>query len=219
MSYEIDHVLVCCDVDAPEAAALIACGLTEGSGNTHPGQGTANRRFFFRNAYLELLWVHDPGEARREPATQTRLWERWSGRTAGVSPFCVIFRAASDTPARAPFPTRVYAPAYLPPGMGLEIATSTPLSEPELLFVSGSRCPVEIGREPLKHRLPIRELTHVHVELPGAGALSAAAAASQTTGLITFASSTRHRLALQFDDGAHGRVADLRPTLPLTLTW
>jgi hypothetical protein len=28
----------------------------EDSSNTHPGQGTANRQFFFNNAYLELLW-------------------------------------------------------------------------------------------------------------------------------------------------------------------
>jgi hypothetical protein len=33
--------------------------LTEGTPNIHPGQGTANRRFFFRNAMLELLWVND----------------------------------------------------------------------------------------------------------------------------------------------------------------
>jgi len=57
MSVEIDHVFVCRSAGAPEADFLIKHGLLEGSGNSHPGPGTANRRFFFSNAYLELLWV------------------------------------------------------------------------------------------------------------------------------------------------------------------
>ena len=61
---ELDHVFVMCDVGAPEAAALHALGLREGSPNTHPGQGTACRRFFFGNAYLELVWVTDAAEAQ-----------------------------------------------------------------------------------------------------------------------------------------------------------
>jgi hypothetical protein len=40
---------------APEAERIAAFGLCEGPSNVHPGQGTANRRFFFRNAMLELL--------------------------------------------------------------------------------------------------------------------------------------------------------------------
>jgi hypothetical protein len=43
-----------CSKGAPEAEALLRVGLREGAGNTHPGQGTACRRFFFENAYLEL---------------------------------------------------------------------------------------------------------------------------------------------------------------------
>jgi len=57
---ELDHVFILCDEGAPEAAALLRIGIREGSGNTHPGQGTACRRFFFANAYLELVWVDDP---------------------------------------------------------------------------------------------------------------------------------------------------------------
>ncbi len=60
----LDHVFVCTAVAAPEADRLVAFGLTEGTASSHPGQGTANRRFFFRNAVLELLWVHDEHEAR-----------------------------------------------------------------------------------------------------------------------------------------------------------
>jgi hypothetical protein len=57
MSVELDHIFICTEVGVPEADQLVTFGLTEGSSNLHLGQGTANRRFFFYNAMLELLWV------------------------------------------------------------------------------------------------------------------------------------------------------------------
>ena len=57
MPLQFDHLFICTSVGAPDAERLVAFGLTEGEPNVHPGQGTACRRFFFRNAYLELLWV------------------------------------------------------------------------------------------------------------------------------------------------------------------
>ncbi|MGH8238896.1 MAG: hypothetical protein ACREXP_18010 [Steroidobacteraceae bacterium] len=50
---EVDHVFVSASVGAPEGDRLLDLGLVEGSPNRHPGQGTANRRFFFANAMLE----------------------------------------------------------------------------------------------------------------------------------------------------------------------
>jgi Glyoxalase-like domain len=63
MTCELDHVSICVAAGAPEADELIRFGLIEGAANRHPGQGTANRRFFFAGAFLELLWVDDPAEA------------------------------------------------------------------------------------------------------------------------------------------------------------
>ena len=83
MALALDHVFVCTAVGAPEAEALVAAGFAEGSGNTHPGQGTACRRFFFENAFLELFWVHDEREARGPETAPTRLWERWRDRADG----------------------------------------------------------------------------------------------------------------------------------------
>ena len=67
MGYEIDHIFVLTDTDAPSAGALLRLGLTEGPPNRHAGQGTANRRFFFDNAMLELLWVENVDEAAIRP--------------------------------------------------------------------------------------------------------------------------------------------------------
>ena len=73
MIAEIDHLFILCEINAPEASALIDLRFEEGSCNSHPHQGTACRRFFFQDSYLELLWVHNPEEAQSEPVRSTGL--------------------------------------------------------------------------------------------------------------------------------------------------
>src|SRR6266480_8139703 len=93
----VDHAFICCSKGAPEADALVALGLIEGSGNRHPGQGTSNRRFFFNNAYVELLWVSNEDEARSSESKGTRLWERCSSRSDGICPFGILRFSTSRT--------------------------------------------------------------------------------------------------------------------------
>src|SRR5881628_844205 len=80
MEFELDHVFICTEAEANEAERLADFGLIEGAPNVHTGQGTANRRFFFANAYLELLWVHNPAKAQAGAVNRTRLWPRWKDR-------------------------------------------------------------------------------------------------------------------------------------------
>src|SRR5271163_2159594 len=94
MPLEVDHACIACASGAPEGDALLRAGFVEGSANTHPGQGTANRRFFFENFMLELIWVADPAEAQSAQTRRTRLWDRCSRRESAVSPFGIVFRAA-----------------------------------------------------------------------------------------------------------------------------
>jgi hypothetical protein len=104
MSFELDHCFIWTEVGAPEADLLIEFGLTEGQPNTHPGQGTANRRFFFENVMLELLWVHNKTEAQSNPIQETRLWERWCGRRSEAPPLVFVCGQSRKTPRRCPFP-------------------------------------------------------------------------------------------------------------------
>src|SRR4051794_29900522 len=113
MSVELDHFFVCTAPDGPEAERLIELGLIEGTPNRHPGQGTANRRFFFGNAFLELFWVVDPVEAQSSLVRRTGLWERWSRRGQGASPFGVGFRPVPGIGSAVPFPAWEYRPPYL----------------------------------------------------------------------------------------------------------
>jgi hypothetical protein len=87
MTIALDHVFIFCDECGPEAESLLGIGLIEGSRNVHPGQGTSNRRFFFRGGFLELLWVSNPEEAQSSLTAPTKLWPRWAARKQGACPF------------------------------------------------------------------------------------------------------------------------------------
>jgi len=73
MGIELDHLFVCTAPGAPQAEDLVQFGLLEGPPNQHPGQGTANRRFSFKNAMIELLWVSDAEESQSEFTRGTQL--------------------------------------------------------------------------------------------------------------------------------------------------
>jgi|GEM_PF-3386851 len=74
------------------AAMVCAAGFTEGSSNTHPGQGTANRRFFFERFMLELLFVDDP-TALASSHAPLNLQQRFTSSEA--SPFGIGFRPSA----------------------------------------------------------------------------------------------------------------------------
>ena len=208
---ELDHVFVCCAEGAPEAAALSRLGLKEGSPNTHPGQGTASRRFFFSNAYLELLWVSDAQEVQRDEVRRTRLWDRWSGRLTGACPFAVILRpSATSADRELPFPAWTYKPLYLPPGLGIEVALGTPLEEPGLFYIPFARRPDASAA---------LEITGVDITLPSARSLSAATRATEATGVVAFSEGDAYLMTLIFGSTSPRETADLRPELPLVLRF
>jgi hypothetical protein len=214
----IDHVFIFCSVGGSEADALTRLGLKEGSANTHPGQGTACRRFFFSNAYLELAWVSDPLEAQAEAARPTRLWERWSMRGDEACPYGIVFRPTDDAVGtQAPFASWSYRPQYMPVEVSIDVAKETPLAGPEFFYFGFQRGRARSGQEPVDHGLPIRSLTGVTVWRP-AGGDSKAARALQAAGLVAFHDADGYLLELRFDDASSGS-ADLRPALPLTLRW
>lgn len=226
----LDHLLICCSAGAPEAARLIEAGLTEGSPNRHPGQGTANRRFFFRNAYLELLWVESVAEAQSEPASHLRLFDRWAGRVSGTCPFGAGFRPGAGPPSAAgpsaaagpPFASWAYTPSYLPPGTAIDVAFSTSLNEPELFFLAFAQRPDTYTggrREPVMHAIEVQEITRATIHLPESARLSAAAERVQAAGLLDYRRGPRHLLEIEFDGGRREAGADLQPDLPLLLRW
>lgn len=229
---EIDHIFIRARADAPEALALARLGLSEGSANRHPGQGTANRRFFFHNAFIELLWLADAAEARSAPTAPTGLWQRLGGAgpdggglDSACSPFGVCFRPAPGADPQPPFASWPYRPAYLPSGLAVDIAAA-PLAEPMWFFLGfGGRpdaAPPE-RRQPLAHPNGWREITALRITLaPGAAdgdrVRSDTAAAARAAG-VELVEGDAHLLEIGFDHEVAGRLHDLRPALPLILRW
>lgn len=211
---EVDHAFVACAVGAPEADALLRLGFAEGSQNVHPGQGTANRRFFFENFMLELLWVADPAEARSERTRPTRLWDRWAHRKAGVSPIGIVFRSSHVQPDIAPFKTWAYTPSYLPAGASIQIALGTTRDEPGLFYLPFLKRGARRNSEPMSHALPIRRILGVAVGVRGIGELSEASRSAQALGLLAYFESPQPVLQIIFQ-GPQDCVIDLRPDLPV----
>ena len=157
-AFELDHLFICSEVGAPEAEYLRDFGLIEGPANVHPGQGTANRRFFFHNAMLELLWVDDPVAAQNTRTRPTHLWERWQGRRGDASPFGICLRPRHAETATLPFPAWAYQPTYLPAPRVIHMgANSAVIAEPLLFYLAfGQRPDTGGARYPMTHahRIP-----------------------------------------------------------------
>jgi hypothetical protein len=216
---QLDHIFIRTSVGAPQAELLRDIGLTEGSGNRHPGQGTENRRFFFGNAFIELLWVADTDEIENEQTRPTMLFERLS--SAVTSPFGICFRSSCDV-EQAPFPHWEYTPGYLPPGMKIDIGLDAPLSEPMWFFLAKAAAPDSYATErqqPLSHTLGVNQISAVTLTMPGAAQLSRSATAAHDTGQVRFIEGTGHLLDIVFDDNRQGGMQDLRPHLPLIVRY
>lgn len=210
---ELDHIIFFCAPAAPEADALIARGLHEGPGNSHPGQGTVNRRFFFRNLYLELLWVEDFDEAQAPEARRTGLWDRWINRHNGCCPLGLVFRPGPGaTPA--PFASWSYVPKYFPAGFSIEVARDIPPNEPLLFYLPFARPALVEDVAPPPGGVQIGAVTGTTLHLPDTTSLSPALNSLVKAGVISIEPG-RERLVDIFHEGESREIIDLRPKLPL----
>jgi hypothetical protein len=223
MTFEFDHLFICTDIGAPEADLLVSLGLVEGTSNTHPGQGTANRRFFFRNAMLEFLWVCDPEEARSELIRPTHLWERWANRQSGACPFGFCLRSMTNDGDSIAFPSWAYRPPYLPEPLSIAVGTNSDvLTEPMLFQTPFGQRPDRYSTEkaqPLEHPIGWQEITRVELVSPAANRPSPALQAAIDTDRIGLRVGAGYCVELGFDGEVQGHRVDFRPGLPLVVSW
>ncbi len=223
MALEFDHLFICTDSGACEADLLASMGLLEGTANTHPGQGTANRRFFFHNAMLELLWVHNAEEATSDPVRPTRLWERWTNRLSGACPFGISLRPAAGGGNGIALSGWDYRPPYLPESVRIVVgANSDVLAEPMLFQIPFGKRPDQYPADkmqPLAHPAGMREVTRVELVSPAAQSPSPQLQAVTATDQIRLRAGSEYCVELGFDGEVQGRRLDCRPGLPLVMCW
>lgn len=214
MTWLLDHLFVLVAPGAPVADELVQAGFREGSGNTHPGQGTANRRFFFEDAMLELLWVHDADEAQAPGIARLGLAER----AAGGCPFGLCLRPGAGA-GPLPFEAFSYRPPYLPPDLEILVATSADrVAEPLIFALPWGRAPSEAPpdrREPTAHENGARVVRGVEVESAiEVGAWSAPLRALGALDRISVRAGARDLMRVEVGLAA---PVDLRPACPLVL--
>ncbi len=218
---EIDHIFICVKPGGPEAEALAEFGLTEGSANRHLGQGTANRRFFFHNAFIELLWLEDSEEAQNQVTKPTNLFERLTSEDQEVSPFGICFRSTNTEDKKAPFASWSYKPAYLPSNLAVEIGDA-PLSEPMWFFLPFGLRPDSVPPEkhqPLIHQKGFIEITSVHITLPKLEELSVPATCATNFTSVEIIEGKNHLLEVRFDSQVSLCGQDFHPVLPIVFRW
>jgi len=209
---ELDHLFICVSRGAPEAEQLIQFGLREGPSNIHPGQGTANKRFFFRNAMLELLWVENPLDAQSQQTAPTKLWERWSGRGTGTCPFGIIVRPANAEHQSVPFPAQEYQPIWLPPDLKIYLSPAR-LEEPMWLFMPFLER-LQHEKRFVEHPNGAREITRLTLIAP-VPLRSPAAHALVEEATLSVGEGPDYLAMIELDHGLRQNSIDFRPHLPL----
>lgn len=164
MPYELDHVLRF--VPDPEAALALAAelGLVVGHHDLQPNTGAGHTICFFDNVYLEIVWP-EPGKRPFPDAPRMRFGERcldddWL-------PYGVAIRPVGPR-IPPPFATWDYPAPFLPPGaIPIPIGANSERPGEPLLIVSwvAGRPDRRTPAPPLQESL--RELTAVHLTLPG----------------------------------------------------
>ena len=213
---KIDHIFIFTDKNGKVADDLVDFGLTEGSNRIHVGQGTTNRKFYFDNFFLEILWVHNENEIKSDKTKPMGLWQRAEYKTNHFSPFGLCIVNSDDTEKTFEKAFR-YQPDYFPQGMEIEIIKNENQSDLPWTFRLPFKGQKKHENEPTKHKNDISVLTNAVFEYKSI---------SENTFLenfknqpqIQFIKSSRQWLNLIFDNGKQGKKEEFEK-LKLTIEY
>lgn len=223
MDFEVDHVFITVSAGAREMEALVAAGFKEGPPNEHSGQGTACRRIFFENRYLELIWLEDVSKATAPNLERAGLMPRVR-RVEGVSRLGIGLRPADDSQPVLPVRTWPYRPPYLAEGTAIAIAENSRVLHEPLLFFMSSR-PEETASYG-EHPNGARRVTDIRVMLThrrnprsGLPVRSSELEWLMTENCLAVEWGDGELLTLELDHGDQGETLALGPSVPLRLKW
>ncbi|MBU2713903.1 glyoxalase-like domain protein, partial [Zooshikella harenae] len=184
-------------------------------------QGTANRRFFFHNAFIELLYLDNPNEINNDITKPTQLSERFISHKSTASPFGICFRPESNTTNKAvPFKSWEYRPTYLPETLKVDVGVA-PITEPMWFFLSFSSRPDQqpaAKRQPMEHSVGFKKITSLHIFIPKDTYSEPALYANSTNG-IDLVTDEKHIVEIGFDNQICQKSHNFMPTLPLVFKW
>ena len=213
MTIAVDHIFIVTNPGAPADDLMSGVGFVEGTRSTHPGQGTANRRFFFANSMLELLYVHDPKEAANGSGSRLRFTERTVPTQA--SPFGLIVRASAGS-TDPPFPGWRYYPEYFPADQCFHVGENSDLLEEPLCICMPLGLPRHSSQSQTGN--PRKTITEVRISVPVVRASLTLEAIAKCEP-ISLRLNEPHLLELVFNEEKEGQSKDMTPELPLIVRW
>jgi hypothetical protein len=161
---------------------------------------------------LEILYLRDADEFNNGPAKHLGFAERLQQEKA--SPFGVVLRRTDDSQSEMPFKGWSYQPAYFEPPNAFHIGDNSDILEEPLCiyapFISPVNKKVDIGEYKL--------LSEVQITVPNSQ-ISHSLQSIQTTDRLKIELGREHVAKLILDDGRKRLSKDLRPTLPLIISW
>ena len=196
---------------------MLEFGLVEGSNRIHIGQGTTNRKFYFENFFLEIVWVTDEKEIKSDLVSPTKLWERSTFDVNQSSPFGLCLVNTDDT--NVLFSDSVkYQPMYFPAGLEIEFLTNEDYAYLPWTFrlpFKGSKKKVD---EPTNHRYNLDRLTNAEFTIPPSINTENYINHFRDEEHVVFTSSDKCQLILTFNDYQNGGVHQFKK-LPLTIRY
>ncbi len=211
---DIDHIFIFTDDKGKIADELVKFGLVEGSNRVHVGQGTTNRKFYFNNFFLEILWVHNEYELKSDLVKPIGLWQRADYKKNKSSPYglCLV---NSDETNKLFENSFEYQPDYFPSGLAIEILKNE--NNPQLPWTF--RLPFKGQKknetEPKNHKNGINRLTKVNFKYADSSA-GRYIDYFKNESTIEFTVSEYYGVTLTFDDNIQGKrtyFADLKLTI------
>ena len=214
---EVDHIFIFSNNRGKEASDLIEFGLTEGGNRLHSGQGTTNRKFYFDNFFLEILWVVNEDEIQSELTEKTKLWERSQFEKNGNSRFglCLVNSKSTDNLFEK---SEIYEPNYFPKGMSIDIITNEQNPNLPWTFRLPYRGKKKKSNEPIEHLNGIKSLTKVEFKTQTDSKKIDFEDAFKNVENIKFTKSDSLSLILEFDNIAQGKVKEF-PELDLKIKY
>jgi hypothetical protein len=212
MNLALDHCFILVEPEAGVADLLVSAGFEEGPGNTHKGQGTSNRRFYFCNGMLEFLWVHDTDEAVTGPGRELRLVERANDPAA--SPFGVILHRTDNASQEMPFAGWKYQPDYFDPPRAFHVgANSGNLAEPLCIYVPFMEPGFSL-RKPAGDTNKQISCVKIHVPCDPADCVLGEVDAADR---LSIECGDEHLMEVVLDDNRCGQSKDFRPDIALII--
>ncbi|WP_461056274.1 VOC family protein [Spirosoma arcticum] len=212
----VDHIFIFAEDKGQIADQLVGFGLTEGSSRTHTGQGTANRKFYFRNFFLEALWVHNEDEINSELIKETGLWHRANFRNTHFSRFglCLINTDETERLFENAFK---YQPTYFPEGLTIDVLRNEGSPALPWAFRLPFKGQKKNETEPTDHPSGMSSLTRSIFECEGTISKDFLGYFESESGL-EFKTSSRTWLTLIFDNEVQGHSFDFE-NLSLTFRY